>query len=549
VATRPPGPALQAAHARFGRAVGLVYGGTAALAMLLLVSALLTDLQHEKQASRDTLSLETQVRAYYLSSHLQLLADELTRLGLRSEVDLLDENMAPEMSLLRLSHEKSTFFNVGVAVLDAGGSVLWAEPQSFFASGVLPESGRLLRALKQTHTRQIIPAPRDAGGPSGIVYVVSPILRNGVFTGALLGAVDLVKSGRLSPRAARGAPAAVALVGPEGPVLASPPAPVVPAWAIPPGTGEPAPGPQVVEEQGTVTAVAPVDGTPFALLSQADAEALFRSARRRFTMRLGLGLGLSLVPLVGLSFLLHRSLRAFRQSEEDAVRDERLRSLGEAADVIAHEVKNSLNGLRVALDLVLSDERVALDARHRQAVAGMRTEIQHLSSFTTDLLSFSKGFVPRPALLDLGGFVGKVAQLTFSGAGPSHAELRVVPPPAPIRIHADPTLVHVVIANLVRNALDVTDLGRVEEPGLIVVETTVGDGTQARVRVTDNGPGVPETIKTRLFEPFVTAKPSGVGLGLSLSRSIARAHGGDLVLIDSPRGAAFELTLPLERKP
>jgi signal transduction histidine kinase len=66
------------------------------------------------------------------------------------------------------------------------------------------------------------------------------------------------------------------------------------------------------------------------------------------------------------------------------------------------------------------------------------------------------------------------------------------------------------------------------------------------LRVVDNGPGVPESIRERLFEPFVTGKPSGVGLGLAVSRRIVRAHGGDLVLERTPAGASFLLTFPLE---
>jgi signal transduction histidine kinase len=72
------------------------------------------------------------------------------------------------------------------------------------------------------------------------------------------------------------------------------------------------------------------------------------------------------------------------------------------------------------------------------------------------------------------------------------------------------------------------------------------EGSQARVRVMDNGPGVSKTVRPRLFEPFVTSKPNGVGVGLALSRRIARAHGGDIVLEDSQPGAAFDLILPAE---
>jgi len=64
--------------------------------------------------------------------------------------------------------------------------------------------------------------------------------------------------------------------------------------------------------------------------------------------------------------------------------------------------------------------------------------------------------------------------------------------------------------------------------------------------VRDNGPGIPEPLRARLFEPFVTGKPNGVGIGLALSRRIARAHGGDLELEAPGPGASFLLTLPAE---
>jgi signal transduction histidine kinase len=68
------------------------------------------------------------------------------------------------------------------------------------------------------------------------------------------------------------------------------------------------------------------------------------------------------------------------------------------------------------------------------------------------------------------------------------------------------------------------------------------------VRVSDNGPGVPAELRARLFEPFVTGKPSGVGIGLALSRRIALAHGGDLALEPGGAGASFLLTLPAEER-
>jgi len=77
--------------------------------------------------------------------------------------------------------------------------------------------------------------------------------------------------------------------------------------------------------------------------------------------------------------------------------------------------------------------------------------------------------------------------------------------------------------------------------------STAADST-AGVVVRDSGPGVAASVKPRLFEPFVTGKPNGVGIGLALSRRIARAHGGYLVHEEAPAGAAFRLILPMEAR-
>src|SRR5215813_9989666 len=126
---------LGALHRRFGRTVLLIYLGAAAVAIGLLVAAAVTDMSHEEATARDTLLLDTETRSHSLGRELGLLAGELRRLGLRSEVDLLDQNMAPEESLLRLSHEKSTFFNVGVGIIDRNGVVLWSLPATFLPQG------------------------------------------------------------------------------------------------------------------------------------------------------------------------------------------------------------------------------------------------------------------------------------------------------------------------------------------------------------------------------------------------------------------------------
>jgi signal transduction histidine kinase len=552
-----PGQDFASVHSRFARAVLLIYLGTAVVAVGLLVAALATDLSYQQEVARETLLLETQVHAYYLGRHLHLLAGELSRLGLRSEVNLLDRNSEPERSLLRLTHEKSAFFNVGVAVVGPDGSVIWAEPQSFLPAGTSLAAEAWFQVVLRSRAVLIAPVQPERERDS-VLYMVSPILRGGQFQGVLLGAIDLALEGALGTEFHPGTHSLNVLATRAGLVIYPPKPPSFSSGADWKSIIERHPDEPFITEMAlelrddasrmahaapTVITGSPVQGTEFLLLTLSDSALFFGPARGRLVTRLGLGLTLALVPLLVLVFLLRRSFRVFEKSEEVALRSERLRMLGEAVNLIAHEVKNSLNGLRVGLDLILQGERSALEARHRQAVSGLRTEMERLSNFTTELLSFSKGVVPRPVPLDLAGLSSKVTELLRGRASDLGVALEIRTPAIPVQVKADPTLIHIVITNLVGNALDALSGDHLPAPR-VVVQVDLRDAL-ARLRVHDNGPGVASQVRPRLFEPFVTGKPSGVGIGLALSRNIARAHGGDLVLEDDGPGAAFVLTLPI----
>jgi two-component system C4-dicarboxylate transport sensor histidine kinase DctB len=541
---------LAAVHARFARAVLTIYLVTAAVAVLLLVGALITDLTHQKDLARDTLLLETEVRAHYLGIHLAQLATELSRLGLRSEVNLLDQNNEPERSLLRLAHERSSFFNVGVAVVGPDGVLVRAEPDGFLPVRASFAGDPWFQAALRTRALLIVPVEPERARDS-LLYMVSPILREGKFSGVLLGAIDLAVGDTLNPEIHPGAHRQTLLVGHDGTVIYPPRPPLYAAnqeWRafVAARSSDPFIADRVIDGRDEVLTGAPVQGTDFLLLSVAASERLFGPARSRLITRLGLGLALALVPFLLLVHLLRRSFRVFERSEHVAVRGEQLRMLGEASSLIAHEVKNALNGLRVGLDVVVQGLRGEADGRQQRAIDGLRTEVERLSSFTTELLSFSRGVVPRPVPLDLGGLVEKIAGLHTAAAARLGVGLVIDASPGAVAVRADPSLLHVVVTNLVVNALEALSGGPRERPAIRVA---VGkDGSTAQVRVSDNGPGVPGELRPRLFEPFVTGKPSGVGIGLAMSRRIALAHGGDLVLERVGPGASFLLTLPVEER-
>ena len=120
------------------------------------------------------------------------------------------------------------------------------------------------------------------------------------------------------------------------------------------------------------------------------------------------------------------------------------------------------------------------------------------------------------------------------------------------RILCDRTMVEQVLLNLARNAMQAMDAAGVKEPSLVIQARRAGSdaaGVKAWVEfsVTDIGPGIPEDVKNQLFTPFFTTKDEGMGLGLSLCRTVVEQHGGYLDFEpNSPRGTIFRFTLPAE---
>jgi two-component system sensor histidine kinase HupT/HoxJ len=120
-------------------------------------------------------------------------------------------------------------------------------------------------------------------------------------------------------------------------------------------------------------------------------------------------------------------------------------------------------------------------------------------------------------------------------------------PMQPLAVRGRPGHVQQVVMNLVQNSVDALE-GR--SGGHIRLSVT-RQGKDAVLAVADNGPGVPEELRTAIFDPFFTTKAvgRGTGLGLSISHKIAQEHGGNLVLCENSEGACFRLILPAEEAP
>ena len=219
----------------------------------------------------------------------------------------------------------------------------------------------------------------------------------------------------------------------------------------------------------------------------------------------------------------------------------RLAALGEGVAKINHDLRNMLTSAQIA-----SERLAALkDPKVSQALPRLERALDRAVRLATDVLTYGKTQEPAPEVrvLPLGPAVdgaGEETRLSDDG-------VRLVNEVADdVQVSADPDQLHRILGNLLRNAREAIEHqpGRAE-PGVIRVSVVQADGASL-VRVADNGPGVPERSRERLFQAFSgSSRPDGAGLGLAIARELAVAHGGDLTLADSsPDGAVFELRLP-----
>ncbi|HUA79696.1 MAG TPA: ATP-binding protein [Dyella sp.] len=210
----------------------------------------------------------------------------------------------------------------------------------------------------------------------------------------------------------------------------------------------------------------------------------------------------------------------------------------------AHEVKNPLAGLRGAAQLL----QRRLDDPDMQALAGMViAEADRLAGLANRLLHHDGA--PRLGAVNLHQLFDRLGELIR--AEPSPPRLRHDYDPSLPDVEGDADRLQQVMLNLARNAIEagaktLTLRSRVEH-GVRLGERMFRSAL--RLDVIDDGPGVPAALRETLFEPLVSGRANGTGLGLALSREIAHEHGGELRYVSRPGETVFSLYLPLPPRP
>lgn len=227
-------------------------------------------------------------------------------------------------------------------------------------------------------------------------------------------------------------------------------------------------------------------------------------------------------------------------TQADLVKQERLAALGELAAVVAHEVRNPLAVIFNALATLRRSGQ--LQRRDDVLLEVIHEEADRLNRMVGALLEIARPVEATLAPTAIPELVRSAIDAARGLAQPE-AEVRLVIPSALPAARLDEQKVHQALVNLVTNA--VQSPGR-KGPVQVRVEVLPSPTPTLRVDVVDDGDGVPEASRARLFTPFFTTRARGTGLGLVVVRRVAEAHGGQVRFEPTPGGGAtFVLTLPL----
>jgi signal transduction histidine kinase len=226
-----------------------------------------------------------------------------------------------------------------------------------------------------------------------------------------------------------------------------------------------------------------------------------------------------------------RRLAAF---QEESQRSERLRVLGQFSGGLAHQLRNAAAGAKLALELYLAENPSADPEPLRVALR----QLARIESNLRQFLDLGKPPVEVKKPCDLVKLIDQAVSLLKPQAQHAGTALAWNPPAEPCVISGDPAHLSHLFGNVIGNAVEAAG------PGGSVSVSLAATRSGARIEVTDTGPGPSPEVAEKLFEPFVTGKPEGIGLGLAVAKQAATAHGGRIEWERQEGRTVFRIVLP-----
>ena len=238
-------------------------------------------------------------------------------------------------------------------------------------------------------------------------------------------------------------------------------------------------------------------------------------------------------------------LRDLSQSEKIRAHSQQLEQrafLGEVSAIFAHEVKNPINSISTGLQLI--GMKMAPDAPYANLVERLQNDCQRLTHLVNSTLTFSKPVEYHIQPVDLSEMIPAILEKWDPRMKKLNISYNFSASEKDLLVKADLRSIEQVFVNLISNAIQaMEDTGGSMNIKLNPASATINP-PQCEIIIADSGPGIPEELASRIFEPFQTTKASGTGLGLAITKRIVSAHEGSIQVESVPGGTVFKVLLP-----
>jgi two-component system nitrogen regulation sensor histidine kinase GlnL len=222
-------------------------------------------------------------------------------------------------------------------------------------------------------------------------------------------------------------------------------------------------------------------------------------------------------------------------------RMERFMGLGTLAAGLHHEIKNPLSALSLYVQLLEEQLEDHPDREVAENLAVLKTEVTRIGGVLESFRDFASVQELNRSDADLEEIVDRTVRLIRPQAERQNVQVMVEPSGEELsQVSVDVAKLEQVLLNVVLNGLDV-----MPEGGKLAIRMTQAEG-KARIDVTDTGPGIPQGIRSQVFDPYFTARSEGSGMGLAISDKIIRQHRGQIDFETGPEGTTFRLSFPIE---
>lgn len=252
-----------------------------------------------------------------------------------------------------------------------------------------------------------------------------------------------------------------------------------------------------------------------------------------------------------------RDITNEKRMNDQLIRSEKLAGIGIMTSGIAHEINNPLSAISgTAVNLIEMPEKYGLNEKGLSRVSTILELSDRATAIMRDLLHLSRDHEQTSALVNVNRLVENTVKAVHFG-GSVNIERRFNLDPGVLPINCDPSKIEQVIMNLTTNAIQSIQqkaaafgAQKKEFSGLLYITTHFRQGGGVAISITDNGIGIPESNRSRIFVPFFSTQPTGkgTGLGLSICHRIIEEHGGTIYFESENGRTMFVIELPFERK-